>query len=147
MVLYGRFGRMTENCARPYVPHNVRMRQLRWTEIGRNGAMQLIFLVLHSLLVSQYVVSQTTVPCSPDEPLTCPRGSRCLTHSSTGDSFCLESCFMENGGCPSDQTCYLQHKNEPCDPLLESCYNSTCHSHSGSYHNNTNFPAIHTHVL
>ena len=53
-------------------------------------------------------------------------GSRCLTHSTTNTHFCLESCFMHNGGCPSDQTCYLEQKDELCNPLLDSCYSPTC---------------------
>ena len=75
----------------------------------------------HSLLCAL-----PTVPCSPDVSLTCPTDSRCLTHSTTGTSFCLQSCFMQNGGCSEDQTCYSQQTDENCNPLLESCFTSSC---------------------
>jgi hypothetical protein len=50
-----------------------------------------------------------------------------VTHEATGESFCLQSCYLENGGCPVDEFCYYEKKDgEECNPLLQSCFQTTC---------------------
>ena len=34
---------------------------------------------------------------------------------------------MQNGGCSGDQTCHSVRTQEPCNPLLQSCFNTSCH--------------------
>ena len=66
------------------------------------------------------------VPCSAEAALPCPSNARCLTHNTTGASFCLESCYQQNGACPDDQVCYSERKDENCNQLLEPCFKTTC---------------------
>ena len=66
------------------------------------------------------------MPCSPEYVSRCPGNSRCVTHIVTGDSFCLESCYLGNGGCPDDQVCYYERVDEECDQLLEPCFKTAC---------------------
>ena len=55
---------------------------------------------------------------------------------------------MQNGGCPSDQDCYLtENTEEPCNPLLETCFNTTCNDTIGSYAAHTHTHLLSTHIL
>ena len=65
-------------------------------------------------------------PCYEGDSLPCPRHSRCLTHSVTGDNFCLESCYIDNGGCSDDEICYYERADENCNPRLEPCFKTAC---------------------
>ena len=73
------------------------------------------------------------VLCSQEEDMICPPGSRCVTHNTTGDSFCLQSCYLQNGGCPADQVCYYKRREEEedCNQLLEPCFKTACTDVSG----------------
>jgi hypothetical protein len=72
----------------------------------------------------------TTVPCSggsgePHFP-PCPEDYRCVTHNTTNIRYCLQSCYLENGGCPPEQVCYYERKDEDCNQLMEPCFKTAC---------------------
>ena len=85
-------------------------------------------MLLEKILLNHLflMVVTTAVPCSDEEDLTCPEDSRCVTHNVTRESFCLQSCYLGNGGCSSEQVCYYERGDEDCNQLLEPCFKTTC---------------------
>ena len=77
------------------------------------------------------------VPCSSEvsESLNCSSSARCLTNQHTGGTFCLESCYMNNGGCSKDQICRstLIDPGRTCNPLIEACYRTECMDFPSEY--------------
>ena len=68
-----------------------------------------------------------TVECSSSS---CAAGTRCLTLETTGEEYCLPSCFDDNGGCGKEQICI----NQPirgCNVGLEACSTVKCINRSG----------------
>ena len=74
-----------------------------------------------------FILSRTVVPCSVSLPLSaCALGYRCIQHNMTGSRQCLQSCYLENGGCSNDQVCYYERKEEECNQLVEVCFKTAC---------------------
>ncbi|XP_065913510.1 keratin-associated protein 16-1-like [Dysidea avara] len=64
-------------------------------------------------------VVQCTDPCAS---VRCPTGSKCEVYKPTGEVFCNPSCDLDNGGCPTGQTCSLQVVQcvrAPCPPVVQ----------------------------
>ena len=58
-------------------------------------------------------------PCAS---VTCPTGSQCEVFGPTGEAFCNPSCDLDNGGCPTGQTCSLQQVQcvrAQCPPVVQ----------------------------
>ena len=81
---------------------------------------------VYSIKLSATIFSLSAVPCYYGNASTCAPNHRCLTQNTTGSIFCLESCYIQNGGCSDDQVCYYERIDEECNPLLESCFETTC---------------------
>ena len=69
----------------------------------------------------------------------CAPGYRCITHNTTGSSHCLQSCYLQNGGCSDDEVCYYERKDEECNQLLEPCFKTTCTDDPGTNNLSENF--------
>ena len=84
----------------------------------------------HNTFIIYFEVWFYIVPCSggSGEPhfSACPEDYRCVTHNTTNIRYCLQSCYLENGGCPPEQVCYYERKDEDCNQLLEPCFKTAC---------------------
>ena len=69
--------------------------------------------------------------CPPDAD-DCPSTSRCLSLNATGESICLQSCFLENGGCNDDEFCITSERDTDCD-LSEPCSSVRCVETAGRF--------------
>ena len=84
----------------------------------------------HNTFIIYFEVWFYIVPCSggSGEPhfSACPEDYRCVTHNTTNIRYCLQSCYLENGGCPPEQVCYYERKDEDCNQLMEPCFKTAC---------------------
>ena len=86
-------------------------------------------MYVHTFII--YFRGVVLVPCSggsgePHFP-PCPEDYRCVTHNTTNIRYCLQSCYLENGGCPPEQVCYYERKDVDCNLLLmEPCFKTAC---------------------
>ena len=60
----------------------------------------------------------------------CSSNSRCLSLNTTGERICLESCFLENGGCTDEEFCITTERDVDCD-LSRPCSSVRCVDTSG----------------
>ena len=81
--------------------------------------------ILNAFLYSPF---SPPVPCSPDVTQSCPSHARCLSLETTGDSFCLDSCYLQNGGCSKNQVCFSEEVDDDnCNsPLSGPCTKTSC---------------------
>ena len=78
----------------------------------------------------------------PPETDDCPSTSRCLSLNGTGERICLQSCFLENGGCTDDEFCITSERDTDCD-LSEPCSSVRCVESAGKY---LSYPVVYTYV-
>ena len=72
------------------------------------------------------VLSFSDAPC-PDDENNCANNSYCYIYSVTGQSYCAQSCELNNGGCDRDHQCEMitvQCFTDPCPPIVQCIPNS-----------------------
>ena len=97
--------------------------------------VSIIISCFHNSFSSLLYIFYFSVPCSGSDALpasSCAPGYRCITHNTTGSSHCLQSCYLQNGGCSDDEVCYYERKDEECNQLLEPCFKTTCTDDPGT---------------
>ena len=67
------------------------------------------------------VIWFSDAPC-PDDENNCTNNSYCYIYSVTGQSYCAQSCELNNGGCGIDQRCEMvriQCFTDPCPAIVQ----------------------------
>ena len=61
-------------------------------------------------------------PCPEGQNINCPNNTRCYIYSMTGQSYCVGSCEINNGGCGTElcsmMTVQCNTTAEPCPPVI-----------------------------